>query len=112
MHTAEIDKHGVTPLNDDTIPSHYSLSMLRSMLDDSCILLSEGISKHQPIANAFMRNKSGSYFTSGATGLGLARRRGSERKTGLAVVDHSIGHWQWLLLVQHSIKCTLDRAYI
>ncbi|KAI7972963.1 hypothetical protein EIK77_001537 [Talaromyces pinophilus] len=69
-YIAHINKLSVVPSNDDVITPHYALSVLRSVLDDSCIVLSEGISNFRPVADVLMRTEPGSYFTSGGTALG------------------------------------------
>lgn len=60
----------VVPENDSIITPHYALSRLRALLDDDCVIMSEGISNYRPIADVLMRSIPGSYFTSGATALG------------------------------------------
>ncbi|RAO67730.1 uncharacterized protein BHQ10_003742 [Talaromyces amestolkiae] len=69
-YIAQINKLAIVPTNDEVITPHYALSVLRSVLDDSCIVLSEGISNFRPIADVLMRTQPGSYFTSGGTALG------------------------------------------
>lgn len=69
-YIAQIRKLESIPSNDDTITPHYALSVLRSLLDDSAVVLSEGISNYRPITDVLMRTEPGSYFTSGATALG------------------------------------------
>jgi acetolactate synthase-1/2/3 large subunit len=63
------DKEGV-PESDAIITPHYALSRLRSLLDDDCIILSEGISNYRPIVDVLNHSTPGTYFTSGATALG------------------------------------------
>lgn len=58
------------PENDAIITPHYALSRLRSLLDDNCIILSEGISNYRPIVDVLNCSTPGTYFTSGATALG------------------------------------------
>ena len=65
-----VDSMETPPQNDETITPHYALSRLRSVLDEDCIVLSEGVSNYRPVADVLQRSMPGTYFTSGATSLG------------------------------------------
>lgn len=70
LYMKQLQELEAVPVADETISPHYAVSVLRSLLDDSAIVLSEGISNYPVIADCMIRNKPGTYFSSGATSLG------------------------------------------
>jgi acetolactate synthase-1/2/3 large subunit len=69
-YIADMTAKEVQPSDEEDITPHYVLSVLRSLIDDNTIVMSEGISNYRPIADVLQRSVPNSFFTSGATSLG------------------------------------------